>query len=352
VSRRAFLSLLLVTLIALGAAIAALWLEPRPQRAPRATIAALPELAEGTGAVAVVEIEGPGGHVLARRNRAGLWEAPEKGGYPLRQGAPEALLSELAALTLVEPKTERPERYPVLGVEAREAASARSRLVNLRDASGDDIASILVGRQAGRPVAGAPDGTYLRRPGQAQSWLASGSLALPSRTMDWIDDNLLHLPPDILQSIALSPAAVPGFVAWRQARGSQAFTLHAEGVEIELSRPASDRLARSFAFLTFEDVAAESEIAFPEAVTRVGAATFDGTLVTLELARIASRPWLRLRAGVVEKPQDRAAAQAFAEDLSARHSHFAYRISEGLYRRLRPELESLLAESAGGSAPQ
>ena len=56
----------------------------------------------------------------------------------------------LADMTLVEPKTDKPDLYPRLEVE--DPGKGKSTLVTIKDKSGADIARLIVGKRALRPA--------------------------------------------------------------------------------------------------------------------------------------------------------------------------------------------------------
>ena len=46
-----------------------------------------------------------------------------------------------------------------------------------------------------------PSGTYIRHPGEAQSWLASGAVQPETKVTGWLDDEVVKLAPDTLRRI-------------------------------------------------------------------------------------------------------------------------------------------------------
>ncbi len=133
---------------------------------------ALPGLADKLGEVASVEVRAhrprtdlcPRRRQLARRRkRATTRPTPGK----IRR-----IVLALADMTLVEPKTAKPDLYPRLEVE--DPGKGKSTLVTIKDKSGAALARLIVGKQRYDRLGEGNDGVYVRKPGDPQSWLARG----------------------------------------------------------------------------------------------------------------------------------------------------------------------------------
>jgi hypothetical protein len=98
------------------------------------------------------------------------------------------------------------------------------------------------------------------------------------------------------------------------------------------------RLAQLLEQLAFEDVAAESAVAFPAEVVHSDVVSFDGIEVLMTLAEVDGQPWMRLSARLAEEhsplPERKAGAEAFAAALDAKTKGWVYRITPATYQRL------------------
>ena len=74
----------------------------------------------------------------------GHWVVVEKGNYPADEARMRRLLLGLADLTLVEPKTERPELFARLDLD--DPSNGKSTLVALQDRTGKTVAELIVGK--------------------------------------------------------------------------------------------------------------------------------------------------------------------------------------------------------------
>ena len=108
------------------------------------------------------------------------WLMVGRSDYRASSEAVRNILVGVAELRLKEPKTERANLYSRLAVRDVSEPGAKSTLLTIKDKNGDVLATLLVGRETSE-VSGASDvGRYIRKPGEARSWLAEGRLALPN----------------------------------------------------------------------------------------------------------------------------------------------------------------------------
>src|SRR5687768_8313947 len=219
-SLRVFLGLLAITALAsIGALVVVL---ERPVTGPLRTVdePAFPTLRENPDAVAKVVLTGPDGTLTLVRETGKRWSALERYGYPVDADKLRALIVALADMRLVEAKTSMPERYARLEVEDPEQEDAKSRLLRVESADGQVLAEVILGKRQHRLTGNQQAGTYLRRPGEAQSWLASGGVDLDTAIIDWLDEEVVDLDPARIGRIEIRPEAGEGYVARRDEPGA------------------------------------------------------------------------------------------------------------------------------------
>jgi hypothetical protein len=120
-----------------------------------------------------------------------------------------------ALMRLIEPKTRQPERFSRLEVEDVDAEDARSRSVRLEDADGEVLAEAIFGKQRNRLTGVQQSGTYLRMPGDEQSWLASGGLEIASEVTAWLDSSIMDVASEEIRRIELDPLDADAYVVAR-----------------------------------------------------------------------------------------------------------------------------------------
>jgi hypothetical protein len=141
---RGFLTLLCATLIVVGAAVIVLVSGDRAASTAPPGERALPGLAAKLGELAWVRLS-HGATKIDFAAIGGRWAVVEKGNYPAAPGKLRQMLLGLADLTLIEPKTERPELFVRLDLD--DPTNGKSTEIRLNDRTGQTIAELIVGRR-------------------------------------------------------------------------------------------------------------------------------------------------------------------------------------------------------------
>jgi len=323
----------LAGLTALTIVAAALAVARLPEVAEVATVnePAFPALRGAPDAVAKIEIATADGSFRLERTD-GAWTAPARFGYAVDGAEVRSLVVALADMRLVERKTRRADRYARLEVEDLESPEAASRLVRLNDAQGTPLAEALLGRTRFRLTGGAQQGTYLRRPGDDQAWLASGGPRLKSELSDWLDRAVVDVARDDVRRVEIVPAAGPAYAAARDDADS----------DLELVEPAdaseadetpTARLASLLAGVVLEDVRPAKVFAWPADTPRAHVETFGGAVYDLRLATTDDGDWLALMV-------------SGDDAVSARTEGWVYRVPDYVADRMTLPLSEFLADGS------
>lgn len=336
---RTFHLLAAATIAAVAAAAYAVVSAERGRSPPVPNRPALPELASQLGDLAWMRLI-HGGTTADFTAVAGRWVVVEKDNYPAAPDKMRRLLLGLADLTLIEPKTRRPELFARLDLDDPE--NGRSTLIRLQNRIGAAVGELVVGKLRCDRFGGGSDGIYVRRPGDDQTWLARGSLELPADLDDWLDRRLIDLAPSRVASVTLTGADGVALVLRRDAPGGR-FAI------VEAPRDATfkpDTLlagpAAALAGLEFEDVRPAAELPVPENGVATGLfLTFDGLAVTTWVFTHDDAEWLTIEA----MGNDAAAAEAKAID--RRVGRWTYKIRPDRAKLLRTRLGDLVEPAKG-----
>src|SRR6266404_4455705 len=141
---RSFYTLLGATVILVAAAMFALVSGDRTATRPPPGERALPRLDAKLGDLTWIRLS-RGATKMDFAAVGGRWVIVDKGNYPAAAGKLRQLLLGLADLTLVEPKTERPELFARLDLD--EPSTANSTAVTLQDRTGQTVAGLIVGKR-------------------------------------------------------------------------------------------------------------------------------------------------------------------------------------------------------------
>jgi hypothetical protein len=333
---KGLLGLLLATIAAVAVAGFATLGGSGPAADPLAGELVLPEVAPrlaDIGRLALVHDDEK--TTLLRRGDG--WVIEEKGGYPADSAKIRQALLGLAELTYVEPKTQKPDLYSRLEVEDAGNKDSKSTMVTLADVKGSLIGEVITGKHRADQLGGGEDGIYIRKPGNARSWLARGKLDLAGETTQWLDDKLLDLPVAQVKEADFTAPDGKKLTILRD-KPSDKFKLAELPKDKKLkSDDALDDPAGALANTELADVQPAKDFDFP--ADGVGAAkftSFDGLTVTVALADKDGKSWARFQvAGTGD-------AEKQAAELNAKLQPWVFGLAEYKLKALRTRLDDLI----------
>lgn len=213
----------------------------------------LPGLADVLNEIDAVTIRRAGGDTVAqlRRDEAG-WVLADRDGYPANFDRIRQNLRGLAEATIFEAKTSNPEFYDRLGVS--DIADADAQGTELEINAPGYGAQIIVGRtdEGGGKLA------YVRRTGEAQSYLVTASLDMGDAAADWLDNRIIDLPSARVRSVQIS---------------------HPDGEILAIAKPRSESTN-----YTVADVPEGRSLTYDGAANAIGAALASLNLDDVQLA--------------------------------------------------------------------
>jgi hypothetical protein len=316
-SPKVFLGLLVVTVITSAAAAVTVIREPAATAVHYGSEPAFPALRANPDAVAKIVITTADGKFTLVRETGDRWSAAERFGYTVDGKRVRDLIVSLADMRLVEAKTRMPDRYGRIEVEDVTARGAKSRLVRLESADGKVLAEALIGKEHYQLTGNQSAGTYLRRPGEAQSWLASGDVRIEPKVVDWLDKEVVNLESDTVRRVEIRPASGPAYVAERTSPGGPLALQNLAAGETAKKPDDLKRLATAFTSISFDDVKRRSDLKWPSEHDTAVATTFDGVELTVQLAKIDGKPWAIFDARQIETPASASAANSASMEQTA-----------------------------------
>jgi len=267
------LAFLAGTAVVLVGIVIALRMAPAPaDNAPRDQ-PLLGALRDHVNDVSAITLTGPGGKVIATlaRGKDG-WTIAERSGYPADVTAIRELLVKLARSTLVEPKTTNPQRYRDIGVDDVTSKDARGVLVDIAGLSSP--IGLIVGSYS------APaQGTFVRRAGEAQSWLASGDLSVPKAVSDWEKRDVVDIAADRVAAVTLTSPEGKSVRLSRAHPGDPAFAIHDVPAGRQADQGMAATVAATLSGLRIDDVFRAKDVPAPQRSYKADYATFDGLAI-------------------------------------------------------------------------
>ena len=338
---KGLIALLIATVIVAAAAIALSLGGSRSIADAGSGQAVLTDFASKIGDVAIFKIVGTGGTVTLQRQGQG-WTIGEKGGFPADPTKIRQILLGFAELKLVEPKTRSVDSYPRLDVEDPGKEGGHARLVEFDDATGSKLGELIVGKRRPDRLGSGADGLYIRRPGDAQAWLAQGSVDLPAESKDWLDKKIVSIAPSRVRAVTLTHDDGSTLIIKRDKEDAK---FAVEGAPPDSKFKSDAAIAESAGVLDgleLSDVRPLAEVQFPaNGLSRVDWVTFDGLTITAEIFERDGTNWVKFKASGVDKATDEAA------EITTKTSRWAYAVYPYKTNAMKTKLADLVETPKG-----
>jgi hypothetical protein len=323
VKPKSFAALTAVTVVVLAVAVGSYVSHSRVAEVRVSGAALFPGLAGAANRIARITVA-QGAKTLALARDKESWSLVDRGGYPAKGEKVRALLLRLAGAELVEAKTRSKERYGVLEVEDPQAADAKSHLVRLLDDKGEAIAEVVVGKRRSEAFGPGRGGTYVRKPGEAQSWLANAEISAPIDVRDWVEPGIIDVPTAKIASLTIT---IPGEEALKIVRDAADTSKHALA-----AMPDGKKLKDSFAISAIVRAAGSIDLddvrratSAPRQDDSVAELEADGGLkITLRLRKDGDDYWLTAEARGADGD-----AKKTAEDIMRRAQGWEFKLPAG-----------------------
>ncbi|MFO1023958.1 MAG: DUF4340 domain-containing protein [Acetobacteraceae bacterium] len=309
---------------------------PRAQEsAPRGSLM-FPDLASKLKDAAKLEILHQGKTLTIEKRPDGKWGIASLNNYPVQESKLRGTLTGLTELRLQEPRTSDAAQYARLGVDDPGKPDSTADLLRLLDGSGKPVAAVILGHRRVRSQADVPEEVYVRRPDDAQSWLAQGSVSADSDPSQWLDRNLLNIPADRIQAVTVGDDAL----MFDRKDGS--FALRHPTDPPKLDSYKVEDVSRALENLTLMAVKPDADAPKDEA-GRVTFLTGDGLAIKATVFHAGKDVWARFAAGGDNKAE--------ADRLNARLAGWTFQIPNWKEKSLVPTLDDLKAAEPEKPAP-
>jgi Domain of unknown function (DUF4340) len=297
-------------------------------------VRAFPALAGKLADVASVTVSRDGTPMSFLRE-GDSWLVKEKGNYPANAGKVGQIVRAMADLTLVEPKTQKAELYPRLELE--DPGKGNSALVTIKDKSGGAMAEAIVGKRRYDRLGGGNDGVYIRKPGDAQAWLARGSLDPSGDPPTWLDRQIVDISEKKIAKVTLTQADGAKLVISRAAPDAKFAVEDAPADTKFKSETTVSGPATALETLDLEDVKPAGEIPVPDKdVVLASFTTFEGLTVEVRLLEHDKADWIAISA------TGSGAAEVGAKKLDDKISRWTYEIPADKANLLKTKLADLI----------
>lgn len=291
-----------------------------------------PDLAEKLKDARRVEITNKG-NVTVIALKDGVWGIEDRGGYPVQETKLRGLLTGLTELRLAEPRTSDPTEYARLGVEdPTQDRKGTASLLRVLDGDGKPIVTLIVGHRKTSTQGDVPEEVYVRRPAEAQSWLAEGSVQADADPQVWLDRNIINIAPALITKVVSN-------------KGGATIELTRDGDKLKVTQPADppklddykvDEVGQALSNLTFQDVRPINE-PYGDKAGEAVFSTSDGMDVTVTLYHLGKDSWTRFAVAGSDKTKPN------ADRLNTNLANWAFETGIWKDAALVPSLDDLKA---------
>jgi hypothetical protein len=275
------------------------------------------------------------------------WLIAQKSDYPASYQEVNKTLVGLAAMQVIEPKTDHPEWFHSIGLDDPAKGGDGVEIV-LSDDHNHELARVIVGKSEDIGDPGGAVGLFVRKPGENQSWLVRAESEFDSDVNAWLDKTVLDLDQTRIQSTAVALPDGSSYEVQRDKPTDMHFKLASMPASREMaSEAAADGPAYAVAGFTFDDVKPSREVDFTNSA-RVTTKTFDGLTVTADVSHKGTEYWAQLDAMAQPGKPDIAKQ---ARDINVHVNGWAFKLADYKGAQFTTPLESLLKPKGGAAAP-
>lgn len=279
----------------------------------------VPELASAVNNVGAIEVT-QGDKKLTIERAGEQWKIKERAGYPANAEKARALVLQLASAQLIDPKTANKDRYSLLELEDPSGKDAKSRHVRILDDKGKALSDVVLGKSRYDAFGGGRGGFYVRRTGEAQTWLASGEPKAAAEVRDWVQTGIFNTDTTKITKLTAEHPGEAPLVIEKNNDDKEKFKLASIPEGKKLKANTLDQIPQAFSSIDMEDVRKLDATPAGDKVSVLTLESEGGPKVTFRLRKEGDAAWLSLSA-VGEGDAKKA-----ADDINAKATGWEFKI--------------------------
>ena len=161
----------------------------------------IPGLQDNLNSITKFTVTEAGNSLLSSVSKtADGWIVDNRDGYRANVAVVRHVFKKLAEAKLTEAKTSNPDNYTKLGVENVDNENAQGVLLSV-DGLGDAVNIIF-----GNDGSSGTNTQYVRHQNEEQSWLINKKINIARDPTDWLEKDILDIPPERIKSISIQHA--------------------------------------------------------------------------------------------------------------------------------------------------
>jgi len=292
---KSFFALCAAAAVSVALAVVAVSSQPSFESADAGGELLFPKLVSDINRLKTVIVRGKDGTYTIDRDGQ-TWRFRERDNYLADDKKVNELVLRLARMAKLEAKTKLEDRYERLDLNAPDAKDSRAKQVTLLDKDGKTIADVIVGKRK-FTLGSKEGGTYVRLPGDAQTWLAVGELNPGDKARDWLKRDVADIKDKQIKRVSVRHPDGERVVVSKDKPDDASFKI--QGIPAG-REPATDFVADEFGrvltILLLDDVDNAADVAFPANKTiKAEFEGFEGFKVLVDYAEIDGKNWIKLR---------------------------------------------------------
>lgn len=238
----------------------------------------IPGLQDNLNNVSKFTVTEAGNSLLSSVSKtANGWVVDNRDGYEASVAVVRHVFEKLANAKLTEAKTSNPDNYIKLGVEDVDNENAQGVLLTVDGL--DETVDIIFGNDG----SSGKNTQYVRYQNEEQSWLINEKINVARDVTDWLEKDILDIPPERIKSIFIRHA--DGTEIRINNTGNEAYEFDLDAVAPE-GKKISDseiyQVANALSSLQLKDVSKFENINSDDKIETITAEfrTFDGLTIT------------------------------------------------------------------------
>lgn len=291
-----FLSLCAVTAVAVVLAIISVGSQPSYESADAKGEMLFPTLVNDINRLKTVVVRSKEGTYNLDLNDQG-WQFRERDNYAADDKKIAEMVLRMARMQKLEAKTKIESSYERLDLSDPDAKDSRAKQVTLIDKDGKTIADLIVGKR--KFTLGSKDGgTYIRIPGDAQTWLALGELNPGEKARDWLKRDVADIKDKSIKRVTVTHPDGEKVTVLKTSPNDESFKIQGIPSGREPTTDfVADEVGRILSILMLDDVDKASDVPFPTGkVIKAEFEGFDGfNKVFVDLVEVDDKSWIKLR---------------------------------------------------------
>lgn len=205
------------------------------------------------------------------------WIVDNRDGYEANVAVVRHVFENLAEAKLTEAKTSNPQNYTKLGVESIDNENAQGVLLTVDGL--DEAVNIIFGNDG----SSGKNTQYVRHQEEQQSWLINKKINIARDPTDWLEKDILDIPPERIKNILIQHADGTEIVINNTGNKAYEFDIDAIAPEgMKVSDSQIYQVANALSSLQLTDVSREDLLKADDLASSVTTVfkTFDGLTIT------------------------------------------------------------------------